>query len=293
LAIADSGLTLARLEYHLSQRGHHVARSTISFWQQGRRRPERPESIEALRALEEILGLPANSLSALLGPPKPRGRWIGYRPGGLEWSDVWTDGAAVHRVLSAGARRENQKLEEVSVQEAIEVDANRVLTTTRQRLLLRARSEGADRYVILHYTDPGVDAGKLAVDQLENCRIGRQRSLPEARLAAFELLFDRSLRVGESHFFSYRTLLPPPDDPSADESQPATGRVFRNAIHSYVLQAQFDEAMLPVRCYWVRYARLGGTEQIMAELPLTRQHIAHFSLESALPAAQGIRWEWE
>lgn len=297
LAIASSGLTLSRLEYHLAQRGHHIGRSTLSYWQQGQRRPERPDSIEALRSLEDLLGLPTNSLYKLLGPPKPRGRWIGYRPGGLEWSEMWDDVEAVQRVLAAGSRRENSKLEDVTVFESIKVGARREQDWQHTRSLVRAREDGADRIVALYRVNPGVDSSAVRVDELENCRIGRRRFLPEARLAAFELLLDRSLRAGQTHLFGYRFVLPAPtaeDHADAWTTEETTsGRVFRNPVHSYVLQAEFADAMLPVRCYWVRFARLGGREQIVNELGITAQNTVHFSLESALPAAQGIRWEWE
>ncbi|MGI8879168.1 MAG: helix-turn-helix domain-containing protein [Jatrophihabitans sp.] len=297
LAIAASGLTLARVEYHLAQRGHHIGRSTLSYWQQGRRRPERPDSIESLRSLEEILGLPPNSLSSLLGPPRPRGRWIGYRPGGLEWSEMWTDVEAVQRVLAAGSRRENSKVEDVAVFETFKIGANRQKDWHHTRSLVRAREDGADRIVSLYRANPDVDVREVEVADLENCRVGRRRYLPEASLAAFELLLDRSLRSGETHLFGYRFVLPVtgvqahPTTWTSDET--TSGRVFRNPVHSYVLQAEFDPAMLPVRCYWVRFARLGGREQIVSELGMTAQNTAHFSLESALPAAQAIRWEWE
>ena len=46
--------------------------------------------MRALAALEDILGLPENALSSLLGPRKPRGRWIGYQGQELDWGEIWT-----------------------------------------------------------------------------------------------------------------------------------------------------------------------------------------------------------
>ncbi|GAA3845290.1 hypothetical protein GCM10022243_09510 [Saccharothrix violaceirubra] len=73
-AIDASGLSLGRVRHRLVLRGVTVSVPTLSLWQSGRRRPERPESLRALRHLEHVLDLPAGSLGALLGPPKPRGR---------------------------------------------------------------------------------------------------------------------------------------------------------------------------------------------------------------------------
>ncbi|MBT2675526.1 hypothetical protein J7E95_32980, partial [Streptomyces sp. ISL-14] len=65
-AIAARGLPLQRVQHHLSRRGVKVGVTSLSYWQQGARRPQRPESLRAVRALEEILQLPEESLIRLL-----------------------------------------------------------------------------------------------------------------------------------------------------------------------------------------------------------------------------------
>jgi hypothetical protein len=70
LAIAHRGLSLA----HLNQRGVGVGQSTLSYWQRGLRQPEVPKALPAVRALESVLQLPADSLVVLIGPRASRGR---------------------------------------------------------------------------------------------------------------------------------------------------------------------------------------------------------------------------
>src|SRR5690242_21087060 len=65
-AIAARGLPLQRVQHHLSRHGVKVGVTSLSYWQQGARRPQRPESLRAVRALEEILHLPDESLIRLL-----------------------------------------------------------------------------------------------------------------------------------------------------------------------------------------------------------------------------------
>lgn len=65
-AIAARGLPLQRVQHHLSRYGVKVGVTSLSYWQQGARRPQRPESLRAVRALEEILQLPDESLIRLL-----------------------------------------------------------------------------------------------------------------------------------------------------------------------------------------------------------------------------------
>ena len=74
-AIRARGLGLDRIRYRLRGKGTTVSLATLSHWQSGRCRPERPESLEALRNLEEILNVPDGSLSKLLGPPRARSRF--------------------------------------------------------------------------------------------------------------------------------------------------------------------------------------------------------------------------
>ena len=79
-AIRARGLGLDRIRYRLRSRGTTVSLATLSHWQSGRCRPERPESLEALRKLEDILNVPDGSLRRLLGPPRQRTRFHPHSP---------------------------------------------------------------------------------------------------------------------------------------------------------------------------------------------------------------------
>ena len=202
IAIDDSGLTLARLEYHLSQRGFRVGRSTLSYWQQGRRQPERPASMRALEALESILEVPPKSLSNLLGPPKPRGRWLNHNAGGVSWAEIF-DEEAVTRLVAMDNRRATEKLQDISVVETFGVGKDRRIHWLEVHKLTTARVDGADRNMFVYYADPDVDVTRIKLTNLANCRIGRRQVLPEAYFVAFEIIFDKTLRARETHVFSY------------------------------------------------------------------------------------------
>jgi len=73
-AIRARGLGLERIRYRLRGRGVSISLATLSHWQSGRCRPERPESLLALDHIEEVLEVPAGSLTNLLGPPRSRTR---------------------------------------------------------------------------------------------------------------------------------------------------------------------------------------------------------------------------
>src|SRR4029078_11236752 len=65
-AIAARGLPLQRVQHHLSRYGVRVGVTSRSYGQRRPGRPNRPESLRAVRALEEILHLPDESLIRLL-----------------------------------------------------------------------------------------------------------------------------------------------------------------------------------------------------------------------------------
>jgi len=73
-AIRARGLGLERIRYRLRGRGVSISLATLSHWQSGRCRPERPESLLALCHIEEVLEVPPGSLTNLLGPPRSRAR---------------------------------------------------------------------------------------------------------------------------------------------------------------------------------------------------------------------------
>src|SRR3954470_12026440 len=75
-AIRSSGLSLDRIQARLRARGTPVSIAALSYWQSGKRQPERNDSLTALAELETILKLPAGSLLALLPPPRPRGKQV-------------------------------------------------------------------------------------------------------------------------------------------------------------------------------------------------------------------------
>lgn len=301
IAIANSGLALSRLEYHLEQRGFRVGRSTLSYWQQGRRRPERADSIQALSALEDILRVPTGSLIALLGPRKPRGRWIAHQAGTVGWADMWGASEEIKRLVVTDSRRNADKLRSMTILERFEIGADKRMQRLRIQEATRAHEAGADRSVLVHNADPDLDVSRVQLTDLDNCRIGRTRVLEDANFAAYELLFDHSLLEGETYFFSYTIDLSQAylsagqlADRGVQRMVATEGqRSFRRATHAYVLEARFDAAALPVRCFHVQAARVGDQQREVAELNLNAHHAAHVAMQNVPPGVHGIRWEWE
>jgi len=278
-AITARGLSLDRLQHRLSDRGIAVGTATLSCWQNGHRRPERPDSLRAVSALEDILGLPSGSLLVLLGPPRPRGHGVGLPAGSREYRHILPTWAALTDLLASLGTAADTKLHIAAQHEQVWIDAAGSSPRRENFQILRAHQDGVDRYVAIVDADPGADIARIRLEALENCRLGRVRSDPEAGLLVAELLFDLTLRTNETHLIRYAVV-----------DRAAVGcndfhRGFRFPAGQYALQVRFDATKLPVACF----AYQGDTEQ---ELPMTGHHAVHINVAPVPPGVVGIRWDW-
>ncbi|GII62286.1 hypothetical protein Skr01_23710 [Sphaerisporangium krabiense] len=281
-AVEARGLTLERLRHRLAQRGLQVAVSTLSYWQQGLRRPERPESLRAVLALEEILELPPRSLIQLLGPPKPRGR-----APGVAYSTLLRPARALADILDElGAVADDRRLHILGMYESVRIGPDRSTAARETLQVVQAHEDGADRYIMIYQGDAGCDVALVTIRAVQDCRVGRIRRDAPAGLIVAELLFDRVLRVGDTHVMRYEI-----SDLSGVEAHDYE-RGFRHPAGQYVLRVAFDPDELPVRIH--RFARRGPAlgELAATELTLNTHHAVHLAAATLHPGLIGIRWSW-
>ncbi|MFD9132093.1 hypothetical protein ACFVZA_06575 [Streptomyces bottropensis] len=285
-AIAARGLPLQRVQHHLSRHGVKVGVTSLSYWQQGARRPQRPESLRAVRALEEILQLPDESLIRLLaraddhpGPERPSGR--SYRSV-VEASDV------LERLLGELRVPLDGGVHTVGHHERVRVGAGRELLGRESQHIVRAHKDGVDRYVAVHHGDPGCAPERMAVRALENCRSGRVRWDRETGVLVAELLFDTWLRSGDTYLFRYGF-----DDGTAGECTEYV-RGFRSTGGQYALQVRFDERALPLRCHRFSQHSAAAPRSGRQILPLSGPHRSVHLVEPRVrTGVVGIGWDWE
>ncbi|MFD4566596.1 hypothetical protein ACFWOX_19670 [Streptomyces sp. NPDC058467] len=285
-AIAARGLPLQRVQHHLSRYGVKVGVTSLSYWQQGARRPQRPESLRAVRALEEILQLPDESLIRLLakaderpGPERPAGRT--YRSL-VEASDV------LERLLAELESPLDGGLHTLGHHERVRIGAHRELLGRESHHIVRAHRDGVDRYMAIHHGDPGCAPQRMAVRALENCRTGRVRWHHETGVLVAELLFDTRLRAGETFLFRYGF-----DDGTAGASSEYV-RGFSFAGGQYTLQVQFAEHALPVRCHRFTQHTAAAPRSGRQELTLSGRHRSVHLVEPRVRSGiVGIGWDWE
>ncbi|WP_369245804.1 hypothetical protein [Streptomyces sp. R41] len=285
-AIAARGLPLQRVQHHLSRYGVKVGVTSLSYWQQGARRPQRPESLRAVRALEEILQLPDESLIRLLakaddhsGPERPAGR--SYR------SLVEASGV-LERLLAELESPLDGGLHTLGHHERVRIGAHRELLGRESHHIVRAHRDGVDRYVAIHHGDPGCAPERMAVRALENCRTGRVRWHHDTGVLVAELLFDTRLRAGDTFLFRYGF-----DDGTAGASSEYV-RGFSFAGGQYALQVRFAEEALPVRCHRFTQHSAAAPRSGRQELALSGRHRSVHLVEPRVRSGiLGIGWDWE
>ena len=286
-ALAVRGLSLHRVRHHLAQQGVDVGVTTLSYWQQGKRRPERPESLRAVGELEHLLDLPEHSLTALLGPPRPRGRAAASPDEAVGFAAILEPAPALARLLAAFDGADDGRLQVMLQYERLDIGPVRASRSRETMQVLRGTRDRTDRHLMIYRGDPGCDVDQVELRALENCRVGRVRRDPGSALVVAELLFDRVLHPGETCVLRY--LL------TDDGAQVCTDyeRGFRFPALQYVLQVFFDQAALPVRCH--RFARraAGEAEYDTEALTLNAHRSVHLVVDDVRPGVYGIRWEWD
>lgn len=285
-AIAARGLPLQRVQHHLSRYGVKVGVTSLSYWQQGARRPQRPESLRAVRALEEILRLPDESLIRLLTETEERPAQ--ERHAGRTYRSLVEASGVLEQLLNELEASLDGGLHTIAHHERVRIGARRELLARESHHIVRAYKDGGDRYVAVHHGDPGCAPERMTVRALENCRTGRVRWHRDTGVLVAELLFDIRLRTGDTFLFRYRI-----EDGTAGTSH-EYARGFGYSGGQYALQVCFDERAMPTRCHRFTQHTAAAPRTGHHELPLSRLHRSVHLVEPRVRSGiLGIGWDWE
>ncbi|MDT8912470.1 hypothetical protein [Amycolatopsis sp. PS_44_ISF1] len=289
-AIVVRGLSLDRVQDRLARRGVHLSVATLSYWQSGRRRPERSSSLAALADLETVLNLPPRSLSSLLAPSDGRRRGISAdRFPSLEQLWATTDGVAalLPRLTSAAG----DGLSRLSHHDRVRVDAAGRLSSIACRQTLRAERDGADRWPVVNDWGAPFGAARL-VTGTRNCSLGALVADRSAGTFAAELVLERPLHRGEAVLIEYELPNPCP------VTEPGRGprrfvRRFRQPVRDYALEVCFDRDRIPVLCQQIGSAVGETVSRVVRSLNVGASGSALAVGPGAGPGRFGIRWFWD
>ncbi|MFJ8795386.1 hypothetical protein [Streptomyces sp. NPDC102462] len=285
-AIAARGLPLQRVQHHLSRHGVKVGVTSLSYWQQGARRPQRPESLRAVRALEDILKLPDESLIRLLAETDEVP--AAQRPAARSYRSRTKASGVLDRLQAELGWSLDGGLHALGHHERVRVGARRELAGHESHHIVRAHRDGVDRFVAVHHGDPGCAPGRMTVHALENCRTGRVRWDQDTGVLVAELLFGTRLRSGDTFLFRYGV-----EDGTAGPSREYV-RGFAFPGGQYALQVRFDADALPTRCHRFTQHSPAAPRSGRQELPLSGVHRSVHLVEPRVrPGIIGIGWDWE
>lgn len=271
-AIAARGLTLNGIRRELAGHGVEISTATLSYWRRDLRWPEGERSLRAVGLLERVLRLPAATLTSLVGPRRPRGRWVN-RP----------ETPAVAALAAELDDPGQGRCRIVSVQDVFTVRANGTERGTRSRLVLRGVRGQVTRHLVRYQSDePSCTPELVATDF---CRPGRVVIDPATGLLVAELLLDRPLTAGEHTVVEYEVRAAP---------GPTVTYYYRRLATPVVECSQLVrfEGTPPARCHSYWRDDLESPMTATGPLPLGPSRTSCFVEHGVPSGVVGTTWRW-
>lgn len=281
-AVAASGLSLDRIQDRLRQRGISISTAALSYWQTGRSRPGRRQSVTTVAHLEDVLGLPAGTLVSLIEPQRRRAQ---AATGGLDHHELWSPHEQVRSLWRNLDTRWDGQLLRLSQHDRLIIDEQRGERALWSRTVVKALVDGPDRWLfVLRNTTADGPAPRL--ERLRNCTLGSTAVDHDSGLTAGELLFDHPLRTGQTTIIEYRISYP-----DGGPTAWCYERKLRHRVREYVQEICFADNRMPVRVEGY-FATQVDEPCLTTELrPSTSGSVHQVSLDAA-PGVHGIRWTW-
>ena len=283
-AVAERGLPLGTLSALLREAGTPVATSTLSEWQSGHSRPERPGSLRALDELERVLGAPPGQLRSALPPRARRGRSPALPAPVAPWTGPPELVPLLARLGATTDDLAGPLNEPLSRRLHLSVDEHGHLASLSMSTLVRARRDGTTRIV-----DAGYDDEAGAVPQVVAARgaqVGRFVHDPEARLSAYELLLPRPLAAGEVALLEYTEYF--------TRAAPAHEVTLRATpeTRDLVVRVEFHPDLVPAGLRGFHRADQHEEER-GARLRHSSAPVVQLVFADPVPGFHGIAWSWD
>lgn len=281
-AIGDSGLTLDDVQRRLHELGTPVGRSTLSYWQNGRRLPSGARSHTVVRALESLLGVrPGTLLEALLAP------------GPLDTVDQLTGSVAQSStgdrvgalIEEVGCAASFSSIEMIAAQDFALIGAGGGLEQVSTILTFRALTE-IDRWPAVHGGEAGGDPRQIRCEPVSGARLGRVRYDDQANIVVSELVFDRMLRRGEHHIVRRITY-------DRNPTQTREAMLFSGLVRAMVsLEVSFHPDRVPVHIEEFEHSPETGTDRYQRPVVIGPDRRTSLVRERSRPGMIGLRWTY-
>lgn len=277
-AIRERGLSLDALQRRLARAGLHVGRSTLSYWQSGRRLPSTAASLDVVRALEPILRLQPSALFDALENTRPIVRQpeapLNTRSKALE-----------DAITTAGCQDAMAAVAVASFVDLMEIGPNGDIARTHSLHTIRALA-AAHCYPAIYCGEPGGDPALIRHEALSGCRIGRVVRNEEENLCVSELLLDRPLSRGATHLLQYVVH----DDNRIQVTSVAKLVLTPPAVLS--LELNFHPERVPIWIEEYEQAPNGGPDRFTRRRVLGTDRRISLIREPARRGLVGFRWAY-
>lgn len=272
--MTERRIDAAELSRRLGSRGQRVSPAALRSWRTGRRQPEHQASLEAIDAIEELLGLAPARLRRSLQPSR--------RPGPRPPRQLLGEQVDQPALMAALYEKVGLSVEPgfvlSSTQHILEVGTDRRPTLLTIFATIRA-VRPLDRVpLVVTSADPN---HPLRAEALVGGRLTASTRDMEHGIFVWVFELDRPLQLGELALIGTRT------DWSPGEPEADSYRIYlEDRASSVSLGVRFAEPAIPRSA--VAFTAFDGGE---TPAPVIRANLTH-AWHRTGPGSVGLRWDW-
>ncbi|HET6634309.1 MAG TPA: XRE family transcriptional regulator [Streptomyces sp.] len=280
-AVLRRGLSLERVHDRLREQGIRISLASLGHWHSGRSRPERPSSLLAVDALEDILLLPAGDLRSRLGPQRPRGR---FSPTSVGVQQFYGADSLFELALGREDIAHSEDIARQFIHESIRLDRDRRMCGQSVYEIARANRDGVTRLSDVHCLDEAPASVDIVVHSGILRRIDFQ---PDLKAVVVDVSFGRPLRRNETVAVHYDLMFTP-----KGEAAVCHERRTRVNLRGYLLHVYFDADAVPLACQSYFREKADATATRAQPLVLDPSDSAHTLVMPCPVGVHGMSWQW-
>lgn len=260
-AIDTKRVSLAWLAERLRNSGNPVSKATLSYWRSGSRNPEGPQSLAAVEAIEDLLGLTSGALIRLIGPSHRTGPYGSTR---FPLSDAEMETAVIEVFEALGSVRFDPS-RDVTTHSVADVDEHGNLLRRTTRSVLQSVSGTISEVPYVEMT-PGIVTPAPTFIGVGGGDVVKTFSHASGEVHGAMFALERPISAAQTTILEWRLELPP-DYPSLRETGHGVSRQARELLlwtrfHPDALPDWIDEMVETPDGVTTEPAELGGSTSI-------------------------------
>ncbi|KNY07727.1 hypothetical protein [Microbacterium sp. GCS4] len=278
-AIAERGITLARLRSLLVDDGNPVSTATLSYWRSGDRQPEGPQSLSVVEGIEDRLGLDRGHLTSLLGPSPRLGP---VAPPRLPF-DEEREHRETEETLAALHAAPQDSLRDLSTHLTVTVGTDGAVERIVMRSLVQATRGTISELPLIDVAPAETDVMSVISDVVGG-RIVREYLHPGRLLSGVVIALDHPIVTGATTLFEFSESFPP-GYPVRQYAWHATSRAARETV----IWVRFPPEAVPTWCE----EYLETEEEYVSTMRAVRGGTVHVARHGFGPGVLGVRWGYD